>query len=262
MTDLQENQLRQRLKGSAIGNPLWVFPELPSTNDWLKEHLNHQQTPQGALVIADYQSRGRGRLSRTWLCPPGKGLLFSFYWIPRLNISQWTLYSMAAGLAVYDLLTSEIPDADKMEPVQFVWPNDVLAGGKKICGILSETARTGLVVGIGVNVLHDSTELPEADATSIALWSQHKIHRSDLMVQLIPHLSNRFAQLDREETDSLLSEITNIGPPIGNPIQVQLGSNTLNGTYQGLSPRGALLLQTPEGTTQELVVVGRLTFAE
>ena len=255
---LNETELRQRLESQNIGNNLWVFPELLSTNDWLKEFVLRNDTPSGALVIAEYQIRGKGRMNREWICPPELGLLFSVYWIPRLSISQWPVYTMAAAMAINDLLANEsVSSAD----IKYKWPNDILINGKKICGILAETATArGVVIGIGMNVLQDQSQLPDDNTTSMARWTNRKPDRVHVLLRLLSHLEQRFQELDRGDVADLLEEIKGISPDPGTNIEVQLGSHTLRGTYQGLSPSGALLIKTPDGLVHELATVDKLRY--
>ena len=256
--ELNETDLRQRLEGRNIGNNLWVFPELSSTNDWLKDFVLRNDTPGGALVIAEYQTHGKGRMNREWICPPGLGLLFSVYWIPRLSISRWPAYTMAAAMAVNDLLSEEAADPSD---IHYRWPNDILIDGKKICGILAETATArGVVIGIGLNVLQDQSQLPGDSTISMAEWTKRTPDRIDVLLRLSSHLERRFQQLDRGNVAKLLEEIKGISPDSGSKIEVLIGSHILSGTYEGLSSSGSLQIKTADGLMHELATVDRLRY--
>ncbi len=258
--DIEENILRRRLKGHLIGDPIWLLPEVASTNHWLKETVSGQDTPRGAVVVTDYQTHGRGRIDREWHCPPGMGLLLSLYWTSHLPMSQMPLYSLASALAVFDLLTTDIPGHEKSDRVRFKWPNDILIGGKKVCGILSETVSdTGLIIGIGLNVHHQPENLPVPNATSIAIWTGQEINRTDLLIVLINHLETRLTQVDNSGSTSIIGELTQIGPKIGCNITAVINGQILRGTYQGLSANGALRLQNREGVVHNLTTVDKLT---
>lgn len=167
---------------------------------------------------------------------------------------------MAAAMAVYDLLSKVTSDSDS---VRFKWPNDIMIGGKKICGILAETATArGIVVGIGLNVLQDQTQLPDDQTTSIAAWTNRKPVRQQLLLQLLSQLEHRFSQVDQGLVEELLVEISRIGMEKGTSIKVQIGNHTLTGTYQGLSPSGTLRLQTQDGLVHELATVDKMTQIE
>ena len=257
--DLEENRLRQQLEGRMIGDPVWILPEVSSTNNWLREFVSKNNTPGGAMVVTDYQTSGKGRMRREWSCPPKMGLLFSVFWIPRLSIEQWPLYSMAAALAVHDLLTGDISGSHKYGDILFKWPNDIFAGGKKICGILCETATAqGIVVGVGLNVLQEKSQLPDDNATSVFLWSGQQLDRSVLLTKLIPRLEHRFTQTDQGNGADVLDDISRIGLQKNTEIRIQIGDNFLLGTYQGLSPNGMLILQTTDGLVHNLATVDKL----
>ncbi len=258
--DIEENTLRRRLKGHRIGDPIWLLPEVTSTNQWLKETVGSQDIPRGAVVVADHQTHGRGRIDREWHCPPGMGLLLSLYWTSHLPMSQMPLYSLASALAVFDLLTTNIPGHEKSDRVGFKWPNDILVNGKKICGILSETvSNTGLIIGIGLNIHQKLEHLPESEATSIAIWTGQEINRTDLLIALIDHLETRFTQVDNGDNTSTVNELTQIGPEIGCNIIAIINGQIVRGTYQGLSPNGALRLQNHDGVIHNLTTVDKLT---
>lgn len=144
---------------------------LPSTNDralaWAREGA-----PHGALVLADAQTAGRGRLGRRWDSPPGAGLYVSVVLRPEALAGtrgwdpRWAALGLAVGLGLRDGLARWVPDA------ALKWPNDLLARGRKLAGVLCETRWQGstpdVVVGFGVNVLQ--REFPaELRATSLAL---------------------------------------------------------------------------------------------
>jgi BirA family biotin operon repressor/biotin-[acetyl-CoA-carboxylase] ligase len=251
--DLDENYLREQLKGRMVGDPLWVLPEVSSTNEWLKDFVRRNSTPSGAMVVADYQTSGRGRMWRQWISPAGTGLLCSFYWIPRLSISQWAMYSLASALAVYDLLMTDVSKPEGRKNVRFRWPNDILVGRKKISGILGETATAqGIVIGIGLNVLQKKSQLPGIDTTSVYMWTRKKFSRSELLVKLVSHLETRLMQLDQGNFSVLIEELNSIGPKLDSAIQVKIGGNILSGTYQGLSSEGTLLLKTNDNLVHNI----------
>jgi BirA family biotin operon repressor/biotin-[acetyl-CoA-carboxylase] ligase len=260
IADLNENTLRNRLQGRLIGDPVWVIPEVASTNSWLKEKVNNQNVPQGALVVADHQTHGRGRIDREWHCPPGIGLLMSLYWTSNLPMPQRPLYSLASALAVFDMLTTDIPGHEKSDRVSFKWPNDILVDGNKISGILSETVpEKGLILGIGINVHQQPEDLPFPFATSIAIWTGQKTNRADILVALTKHLETRLIQIDNNQSNIIIDELMQIGLKIGCDITAVVSDRVLKGTYQGLSPNGALRIQDHQGNIQHLTTVDKLS---
>ena len=142
--------------------------------------------PEGALVVADHQTAGRGRLGRTWEAPPGKAILCSLLLKPppERDVPQ---LSLVAGIAVADALEEATGLA-----VQLKWPNDVMLRRRKVAGCLAE-ARDGVVVlGIGVNVNQAREELPER-AGSLRTLTGRDWDREKLLASLLGHLGSRYA---------------------------------------------------------------------
>jgi BirA family biotin operon repressor/biotin-[acetyl-CoA-carboxylase] ligase len=157
----------------ALGQVREHHASLPSTNDralaWARAGA-----PHGAMVTADAQSAGRGRLGRRWESPPGEGLYVSLVLRPEAMLggeagwsARWASLGLAVGLGLREGLARWVPEAT------LKWPNDILLGGEKLAGVLCETRWQGtspdLVVGFGVNVLQ--REFPaELRATSLARY--------------------------------------------------------------------------------------------
>src|SRR5688500_16180078 len=140
---------------------------LPSTNTELARQAS-EGAVEGLSILADEQTAGRGRLQRAWSSPKGAGLYFSILLRPALAIERWPLITFVAALAVGDVLR----EAAQVE-TDIKWPNDLLAGERKICGILAEAIETpagrAVVVGIGINLTNEAfpSELVSV-ATSVA----------------------------------------------------------------------------------------------
>jgi BirA family biotin operon repressor/biotin-[acetyl-CoA-carboxylase] ligase len=161
----------QLLDTPALGQPLIDLEEATSTNDVLRE-LAGQGAAEGTTVVARLQTRGRGRQYRPWHSPPGLGLYLSVLLRPPWPASESGALALLAGIAVATAL-QQLGVSD----LKLKWPNDVLAGGKKISGVLIEPALKGdhiahAVIGIGVNVRHGAEDFPpelRGTATSCAL---------------------------------------------------------------------------------------------
>jgi BirA family transcriptional regulator, biotin operon repressor / biotin---[acetyl-CoA-carboxylase] ligase len=141
--------------------------------------------PEGALVVADHQTAGRGRLGRSWEAPAGTALLFSLLLKPPPTRLAPEL-SLVAGVAVADALERTLGLS-----VQIKWPNDVMLRRKKIAGCLAEARDGAVVLGIGVNVSQTTAELPEG-AGSIRTLTGRTSDREDLLSELLRDLENRY----------------------------------------------------------------------
>ena len=224
------------------------FESLPSTNTELARQAS-EGAGEGLSIVADEQTAGRGRLQRAWSSPKGAGLYFSTLLRPRIPPDQWPLITLMAALAVGDAL-SDACDVN----TDIKWPNDLLSGERKICGILAESVDTptgrAVIVGIGINLTADAYPAELADvATSVADTSGRVPERETLLAALLRALSRWY---------SLLHEID--GPPkivaawtsrssyaSGKPVQVANGDEVWQGITRGVEPDGALLLETTDG---------------
>jgi len=153
-----------------------VLDEVGSTQDILKTEL----VSNGDCVVAEFQSAGRGRLDRKFESVPNVALLFSFYIEPDRN-SQWGWIPLIAGTAVARTL-NEITNTQSFTTK---WPNDVLAPSGKICGVLCEKYKDGIIVGIGINVSTTEAELPVETASSIFIESGLEIDRNELLPKVL-----------------------------------------------------------------------------
>ena len=148
--DFNEQNLAVRLSGKRIGSNIHFFTEVESTNDVLLK-LARGGAPHGTVVIAESQTKGKGRLSRQWQSPPGCNIYASIALRPSIKPVYAPQITLMAGVAVADLLSGYCTGG-----ITLKWPNDVQIGGKKVCGILAEMSASDegrvdfIVVGIGI----------------------------------------------------------------------------------------------------------------
>ena len=142
--------------------------------------------PEGALVVADHQTAGRGRLGRSWEAPAGTALLFSVLLTPPPERHAPEL-SLVAGIAVADALEQTLGLA-----VQIKWPNDVMLRRQKVAGCLAEARDGAVVLGIGVNVDQTKAQLPP-NAGSIRTLTGRSWEREDLLSTLLDDLGSRYS---------------------------------------------------------------------
>jgi BirA family biotin operon repressor/biotin-[acetyl-CoA-carboxylase] ligase len=208
-----------------------------------------QRTP--ALVLAATQTSGRGRTGNAWWSAPG-ALTCSWVtsaWDLPLDTSKRPLISLAAGLAARDVLASRLPRVT----VSLKWPNDILAGGRKICGLLVEqfslTPEPVIVVGVGVNVnnsLHLAPTPVATRATSLFDLTGQTFDLTDLLIDLLNQLDARIRQLACQPR-LLMSEINRHHLLTARQVTVTQGEATLSGDCLGVDEEGRLVLQSHSG---------------
>jgi BirA family biotin operon repressor/biotin-[acetyl-CoA-carboxylase] ligase len=164
-----------------LGEPRLDVESCESTQQLVDTSL-----PEGAIVVADHQTAGRGRLGRSWDAPPGKALLFSVLLKPPPERHAPEL-SLVAGVAVADTVERSTGLA-----VQLKWPNDVMLRRRKVAGLLAEARDGAIVLGIGLNVNQSRDELP-ADAGSLLTLTGREWRRDQLLDSLLADLGRTYA---------------------------------------------------------------------
>lgn len=211
---------------------------------------------EGVCVIADTQTAGRGRLGRTWYSPPGAALYASLLLRPTfLPIAQSGWLSMLAALAVRDgaaaiLEGAACPTAD----LTLKWPNDVLHGGRKLAGILIESAGAAdtlerVIVGIGLNVNTRFDEAPEdvrLRAISLREAVGHALDLEQALAALLLAFEARYEAL-RKQPASPQPEYARHLATLGARVRVRRGSGVIEGRALGVTDGGALQVETPAG---------------
>jgi len=222
-----------------------VVAETASTNADLSRRLRAGEgLAEGFWLRAVRQSAGRGRRGRQWSSPEGNLYASTVVALRADDPSVHTL-AFVAALAVYDLMLSQLPPG---ADCQLKWPNDVLVGGAKICGILLERAGDHVIIGIGVNVV-SAPELPDRATVSIRAANPDNDKDAQAVLEaLAASLTERLAQWRREGLSATLADWTRHAHPQGTPLLVTLDEEgLLPGAFAGLDPDGALRLRLADG---------------
>ena len=221
------------------------FESLPSTNTELAR-LASEGAAEGVSIVADEQTAGRGRLQRAWSSPKGAGLYFSILLRPEVPQNQWPLITFMAALAVGDALQ----EACGLQ-TDIKWPNDILSGDRKICGILAEAIDSpsgrAVILGIGINLTQNAfpPELAEV-ATSVSEATGRTPDREQILAALADALSRWYSVL--EQPGRIVDAWSNRSSyAIGKLVQVSNGDDVWQGTTCGVEPDGALRLRTSSG---------------
>ena len=241
---------------SPLARVVEVHEGLGSTQERARE-LAHAGKPHGTLVVAEIQTGGRGRLGRHWGSPKG-GLWLSLVVRPWFDASLAPRITQTAAVGVAKALLEVGVEA------RIKWPNDLLAGGKKICGILAESsagyatqAVTGrpldyVILGVGMNANLDPAGLGVQNREVTAIRSELGLD-VDLLELLRALLSNLDAELARiEDFRAVLEDWRNLNCTLGERVRVWRFGETIEGRAVDLTAEGALLLSTSQGTVELL----------
>jgi BirA family biotin operon repressor/biotin-[acetyl-CoA-carboxylase] ligase len=253
---LHADDLLSRLgKTRVIGRDIRIFERTTSTND-IMARLAGDGVKEGAVVFAESQSRGRGRLGRHWISPPRKGLWFSILLRPNLAPQSATQLTVAAATALARALAQQTNLAPEIK-----WPNDILIGGKKVAGILTElTAELDhvkeVVLGIGVNVNLELSELPRdlrGLATSLRIESGQVVDRAELAVAILREMDGDYDRIRRGQFESVAAEWQQRCGTLGRQVSIHVGERVIRGRAEALDGQGALLLRTQHGHLERII---------
>ena len=255
---LNESSLKTLLHNKIIGKNLIVLDSVNSTNDYLKK-LGNEGCENGTVVAAREQTRGKGRLGRTWQSKKDDGIAFSVLLRPNVAPSEVSAITPLAGLAV----CKAIREYTKLDCV-IKWPNDIIVGRKKLVGILTEMsaefdAVEYVITGIGINI--DHTSFPEEiafKATSLLLETGRHIDKNEFLACVLEHLENEFVKNNLELTPTALSEYTDLCATVGRSVTFQRGTRRISGMAAGVSEHGELKVMMSDGTIS-LVNSGEVT---
>jgi BirA family biotin operon repressor/biotin-[acetyl-CoA-carboxylase] ligase len=244
---LLPGEIATGLKVRRLKGPIHHFETLPSTNDLAKE-LAASQAPEGTLVVAEGQSRGRGRLGREWSSPPGAGLYVSVLLRPPLPPSDLPQITLTAAVAVVRALKRATGVAPGIK-----WPNDLILAGKKLGGILTEMETESdqirhLVLGLGLNVNNREFPAEIRDlATSLALVTGRSFSRLAILKAWLEELESLYQLFLGREFARILAEWKEYTVTLGQFVRVRQGPVEISGQALEVAPDGALLIETRTG---------------
>ncbi|UCH60850.1 MAG: biotin--[acetyl-CoA-carboxylase] ligase [Anaerolineales bacterium] len=255
---MDQIELEQYLHKLPLG-AIRYYDRVGSTNDEAARWAA-AGGPHLGLVVADEQTAGRGRLNRHWYTPAGLALAFSLILQGRrLSFSQETISQITAlgALAVCDALNQ---DFSTQIPTQIKWPNDVVAGRRKLAGVLAEAhwqgqALQAVILGIGINVAPDSLPAPEELDFPAACLSDLLGQDVDRWKVLCRVLEKLFGWLPRLGEPAFIQAWEQRLAFRGEWVQVSTGLQPpLEGQILGMNPNGSLRLQLPGGEERELLI--------
>lgn len=253
-----KEELQNGLNTFIFGKKIFTYDSIDSTNICAKT-LASTGVEEGTVVIAEYQTAGRGRLGRTWQAESGSNLLFSVIIRPKLEINKIGLLPFFAAASV--AIAIETITAKRCE---CKWPNDILLNGKKCCGILLESSFQHnvldyAIMGIGLNVNQRVFGKDIKDhATSLNQEFGKEFDRRDVFRQIITSLELLYSEVRIGNFDKILKEWKSRTTMFGKQITLSQAGENLYGRAITLSADGGLVLETPNG--QRVCYAGDVIF--
>ena len=255
---LSKQGIASFLTDKSLTKNLKIYRTLPSTNLTARE-LAHAGAPGGTVVIADEQTVGRGRMGRDFFSPAGSGVYMSILLRPDMSIQNGLLITTAAAVAVCRAIEGLFDVAPRIK-----WVNDILIGGKKVCGILTEGAagfESGsidhIILGIGINfstALHTFPDEIKTIAASLS-HSQSPVVRNALIAAVLDQL---FALLPGLESREFIGDYKSRSAVLGKQIEIVRGGETTPCTAVDITRDGGLVVRYADGR-QETLTSGEIS---
>jgi len=207
-----------------------------STQSDLLSLANSKKLEAGEVIVAEYQSAGRGRLDRTFEAASGTALLFSFYVSPKREKNEWGFITQLAALTMHENIAPDLPVECSVK-----WPNDILIGEKKVAGLLAQATEGGVIVGIGLNVEMGIEELPVTTATSLKISGSNNLNRNILLSNFLNAFEIIFRKWDAGE--DFIDRYAAVCSTLGRPVNIEVaGRESRSGVADSINKFGALVL--------------------
>ncbi len=252
-------EIQSKLQTERFGREIVTLEQTDSTQNAVRA-MADGGAGEGAIAVALEQGVGKGRMGRAWSSPKG-GLWFSILLMPSIAITELHKLSLLFGVAVAKSLEQLRVDA------RLKWPNDVLVGGKKLCGILLEVSAESdrvnhVIAGIGINANFSSGWLSESfssRSTTILDQLGKRIDRAALLADVLLNAEQLYYGATREGFGGVLDQWRSLSCTIGNEVTVSLFGRSVSGLAVGVSDDGSLLVKTEGGV--ERILAGDVTIA-
>ncbi|MDD5722229.1 MAG: biotin--[acetyl-CoA-carboxylase] ligase [Syntrophales bacterium] len=253
---LLENEVKEGLKTSVFGKSrIFHFSDTDSTN-LQAEHLANEGAPEGTVVVAEWQTRGRGRRGRSWFSPTGEGICASFILRPQISPNEAPKLTLMASVAVAEAILACAPVNASIK-----WPNDVLIGGRKVAGILTEMKAEmdrvyHVVIGVGINVNTTRESLPSDirdKATSLFIETGRFFSRAVILRTCLELLEEYNKTFKTHGFDPIMKRWKQLTKMIGTKISVDVIDTTYTGIFQDINEDGFLIMRDQEGMLRRII---------
>ncbi|MFH1624404.1 MAG: biotin--[acetyl-CoA-carboxylase] ligase [Pseudomonadota bacterium] len=246
--------IKDGLKTSFIGQEIFYYPKAESTNVVAKR-LAMDGAREGTVVIAEEQTKGRGRLDRDWLSPAYKNILISLIFRTRVQPSQVFSLTMLTSLAIVKAIRS----TTRLNAL-IKWPNDIYIGNRKAGGILTEFSAEQdrvdfVVVGIGLNVNFDPTICSEIkdSATSLSNVLGKKVSRIELLRSILEEIEKGYNVLTEGKVSQIRDEWNRYSLITGKPVRITCFDTVEEGIAESVDEDGCLILRDSRGRRKRIL---------
>jgi BirA family biotin operon repressor/biotin-[acetyl-CoA-carboxylase] ligase len=237
------------------GKTVYHYDQVSSTN-FIARLMAASGAEEGTMVMSESQSQGKGRRSRYWKCPPGRGILVSMILRPPIAIREIPHLTLLTGVAAAESLR-RISRCN----AGIKWPNDIIIEGKKVCGILAESMvshRYGaaVIVGVGINVNQEQSELPpdcRETTTSLKLETGNNLPRLRVLEEFIRSWDKHYQCFLEAGIPYVKEQWLAYNHTLGRSVTVNQGSHSVSGQAVAISDNGGLLVRLAGGDIKEFL---------
>lgn len=249
------SEIKWKLKTKIFGRDIISYKKVDSTND-IAYHLAEKGVKAGTVIIAEEQSRGKGRHGRQWVSPSKGGIYLSCILRPKIPPNEIPRITLFAAVAV----AKAIRDITSLD-VSIKWPNDLVLDGKKVCGILTEMKAEQdsvdfIILGIGINVNTPLKQLPKGSTSLKDELHNNNIKRGisrvELTKQVLERLEEFYSILERNGFEPIIDAWKGLSNMLGSRIKVILPGRTFEGLAHDINPDGALVVRLDSGILEKV----------
>lgn len=229
---------------------IYHFDAIDSTNDKAYE-LAEEGALEGTVVIAETQTKGKGRMGRKWVSPRSGGIYASIILRPDLETDELPAITLITATAIINTIKKTAGIEAGMK-----WPNDILVGDKKISGILTEIKAQPdivdfLILGIGVNVNTSKGKLPP-EGTSIKVETGEEVSRMELVQSMLLEIEEVYSKFKKKGFSSLRKECKKLSSVLGKKVKIEEHHRKIEGVAFDIDEKGALIIKDEEGKFQRV----------
>lgn len=239
------------LNTKSLGKKIYYFETISSTMD-VAMQLGIKGAQEGTLVLAESQTKGKGRLGRTWFSPKFKGIYLSLILRPKILPSQAPVLTLLAAVSICEAIKKTV-DLD----TQIKWPNDIIIHNKKLGGILTELSAemdeiNFLIIGIGLNVNNDKKNLV-ASATSLKEQKKESVNRVSLLQEILRRIEINYLLFQNKGSAAIIDEWRQHNITLGKRVKVYCHKEHLEGEASGIDSDGGLLIRKDSGVIEKVM---------
>lgn len=243
-------EISHGLNTKFIGKKICYFETLSSTMD-IAVQLGMQAAPEGTIVLSEAQTKGRGRLGRTWVSPKYQGIYLSLLLRPKILPTQSPILTLIVAVSICEAI-KEGAGLD----ARIKWPNDILIHNKKVGGILTELNAEMdevrfIIIGIGLNVNNDKKALVSC-ATSLKEQKKENINRVELLQEILRKIEANYLLFRGRGSPPIIEKWHDYNITLGKRVKVFLHNEHIEGEALGIDTDGGLLLRKDSGLTQKV----------